>query len=162
MRRASTTRVAHPFASFAKGWGIARSASALLLVAGTSLLSAQSPACGLSSITETGKLEYPVMALAAHIQGPVVLLATFEQDGSVSTVKIVSAPVLLNQLIGKIAAAYVKGWKANAFSGPRECPVAVTFTLEPGAFEIRDPQHVTVHAPVALIQPQHSIAKSGC
>ena len=81
------------------------------------------------SISESASLAYPPITRAARVQGPVVLLATFKPDGSVSEVKIVSAPLLLNQLMGRVAADFVKSWRANSFTGPRECPVVVQFVL---------------------------------
>jgi TonB family protein len=111
---------------------------------------AQSAPCGLTSIQESTQLSYPPIAKAAHVQGSVVLLATFDRDGTVSRVKIVSAPLLLDRLMGRVAADFVKGWKANAFSGPRECPVSITFSLgpdndHPKTFITRsDLQHVLV------------------
>jgi hypothetical protein len=137
---------------------------ALLLLAATGFIYAQSAPCGLTSITEQSQLVYPPIARAAHVQGPVVLLVMFEQDGSVSNVKIVSAPRLLDELMGKVAAAYVRGWKANAFSGPRECPVAIDFALgaesqDPKISVVRiDAQHVRIAAETAIPTMNYSIA----
>jgi hypothetical protein len=80
---------------------------------------------------ESTQLSYPPIAKAAHFQGSVVLLATFERDGTVSRVKILSAPLLLNELMGRVAGDFVKGWKANSFTGPRECPISIRFSIGP-------------------------------
>ncbi len=149
-RGVDQTRVACPFAHFAKGWGVAR--SAVLALAGTSLLHAQSAPCGITSITEQSQPVYPPIARAAHVEGPVILLATFEKDGTVSRVKVVGALPLLDQLMARVAADYVKGWRANSFSGPRECPVVVNFRIgaqsnDPKTtFSRIDLQHVQITA----------------
>jgi TonB family protein len=127
-----------------------RATALLCLSSALPVAHAQSAPCGLTSIQESTQLSYPPIAKAAHVQGSVVLLATFDRDGTVSRVKIVSAPLLLDRLMGRVAADFVKGWKANAFSGPRECPVSITFSLgpdndHPKTFITRsDLQHVLV------------------
>jgi TonB family protein len=70
-------------------------------------------------------LTYPPIANAARFEGMAILIATFDQDGSVSKVKVVSSPGILEAA----AVDYVKGWKANPYSGPRECPVVIEFAL---------------------------------
>ena len=161
----SQIRVAHPFVHFAKGWGIARSATALLCVA--TILGpahAQSLGCGLTSVQESTPLTYPPIARAAHVEGPVVLLVTFEQDGSVSHIKIVRAPPLLDQLMGRVASEFVKGWKANSYSGPRECPVVIQFVIgpevdNPKSYVTRvDLQHVSIAAETYHPTINYSIA----
>jgi hypothetical protein len=151
------------FSDCAKRWSVR--GTALLLAAFASAASdAQTAPCGLTSITESTPLAYPPIARAAHVQGPVVLLATFERDGSVSRVKIVSAPLLLDQLMGRVAADFVKGWKANSFSGPRECPVVVQFVIgaetnNPKVSVSRiDSQHVRIIAEMSHPTINYSIA----
>jgi hypothetical protein len=157
--------------------GIARSAIALLLLAAASSLHAQSAPCGITSITERSRLVYPAIAQAAHVQGPVILLATFEKDGTVSRVKIVSAPLLFDQLIGRVAADYVKGWQANSFSGPRGCPIVVSFNMiegdkgnKPACSDQRvvlseltrsDLQHVKISTHSVPLCPAVAITKTG-
>lgn len=126
---------------------------------------ARSQSCGLTSIADTGKLEYPPIARAAHIQGPVVLLVTFRINGTVAKVKIVTAPAFLGQLMGKVAAEYVNSWRANAYSGPRECPIVVEFMMRPETSTPRetmysrvDLQHVRIIAPVPIVIPQYAAA----
>jgi TonB family protein len=112
--------------------GTALRATAFFALASTVPAAYAQPApCGLTSIQESTQLNYPPIAKAAHVEGSVVLLATFDRDGTVSRVKIVSAPLLLDQLMGRVAADFVRGWKANAFSGPRECPISISFSIGP-------------------------------
>ena len=121
--RVARNRVAYPFASFAKGWGIAQSATALLLLAAAAALPAQSAPCGITSVTETSQLVYPPIARAAHVSGIVILLVHFGQDGIATNGTVVSGPTMLRAS----ALDFVKSWRANAYTGPRECPIAVTF-----------------------------------
>jgi hypothetical protein len=116
-------RVAHPFGHFAKGWGIAHGATALLFLASRSLLHAQSAPCGLTSMTEASQLIYPPIARAAHVSGDVILLTRFDTDGAPVHIAVVSGPPMLQGA----ALNFVKGWRANGYSGPRECPIVVTF-----------------------------------
>jgi TonB family protein len=120
------TRLAHPFAHLAKGWGLVRGASALL---GMSLAlcaaHAQSANCGLTSIQDSTPPNYPPIARAASVSGTVVLLATFDLTGKVASVK----PVSGHPMLQGAAIDYVKHWQANSSTGPRECPVAVTFRM---------------------------------
>lgn len=125
--RASKNRVAYPFAHFAKGWGIARSASALLLLAATSLLHAQSASCGITSITESSKLAYPPIARAAHVGGTVILLARFDHGGTPAIVEVVSGPMLR-----AAATEFVKGWRVDKSEGSRECPIVIAFNIIEG------------------------------
>jgi TonB family protein len=118
------TWVAHPFAHFAKRWGISRSATALLCAATMlSAAHAQSASCGLTSVQESTPLVYPPIAKAAHVSGTVVLLATFDLTGKVTSIR----PVSGHPMLQGAAIDYVKHWQANASTGSRECPVAVTF-----------------------------------
>jgi hypothetical protein len=86
---------------------------------------AQSASCGLTSVKELRPLLYPPIAKAAHVTATVVLLATFDLTGNVTSVKPVSGPLMLQGA----AIEYVKHWQANSSTGPRECPVAVTFRM---------------------------------
>jgi len=163
MRAATPTRVAYPFAHFAKGWGIARCATALLCLA-TAVARAQSAPCGLASITESSPLSYPPIAKAARIEGNVILLATFERDGSVSATKLVGSPSNISRFLGEAASNYVRGWRANPYSGSRQCPVVVRFAIgkvsdDPKTSFIRtDPQHVQITAEVRPTFVQYSTA----
>jgi TonB family protein len=168
--RADRNRAAHPFAHFAKGWGIARSASALLLLAGTSLLRAQSPPCGLTSMTEQTQLIYPPIARAAHIGGTVILLVRFAQNGSVTDARMLSGPPMLRGS----ALNFVKDWRANEYSGPRECPIVVSFNViesagpvcapqesGPDKFVRSDTQHVSISVhPLWICDPAGTVTKT--
>ena len=156
--RADRFRVPHPRRR-AAGWGIAHSATALLLVAGASLLHAQSAPCGLTSMTETSHPVYPPIARAAHVSGTVILLARFGQDGTATGATVVSGPPMLKGA----AVDFVKGWRANAYTGPRECPIAVTFSLAgaPSA-ECGTPEDESQHpsAPPLRVDAQHFVITS--
>jgi len=163
MRTAATIRVAHPFAHFAKGWGIARSATALLCLV-AAIARAQAAPCGLTSITEVSALTYPPIAKAAHLEGNIILLATFDRDGTVTSTKLVGPPSNISRFLGEFASNYVKGWRANPYSGPRQCPVVVSFVLghqseNPKTFFVRtDPQHVQITAEIAPPTIEYSVA----
>jgi hypothetical protein len=118
-------RPAHPFTHFAKGWSIARCATALAMLIGSMALCAQEAPCGISSVQETAELKYPPISRAAHVEGSVILLTTIAHDGTVVETKPISGPMMLREA----AIAYVKGWKANTSDGSRQCPIVITFRL---------------------------------
>jgi TonB family protein len=66
--------------------------------------------------------EYPAQAKRDHVEGMVVVNVTVEQDGTVSSVEVVSGPAALT----KAAVEAVKQWR---FSEPRFAPVKTTVTL---------------------------------
>jgi len=77
----------------------------------------------------------------AHISGNVILLVQFSLDGSVSDIAIISGPVMLRDN----AISFVKGWQANPYTGPRTCPIVITYTLNTGSKSgPTDLQHYTV------------------
>jgi hypothetical protein len=97
--------------------------------------------CGLEAMSETTEAVYPPIAKVAHVNGVVVLIASFNADGSVTQVNVVNGP----ELVKKAAAQFVQGWKANPYSGPRACPIAITFVIGPADLSGRqDVQHYTV------------------
>lgn len=163
------SRVPHPRCA-AAGWGVVRSASALLLVTGASVLHAQSTSCGLSSITEQAKLSYPPIARAARVAGTVILLTRFDNNGVPVNIRVVSGPPVLQPA----ALEFIKGWRANEYEGPRECPIVVTFNMIAGdkpvcsyeeaespGFARSDTQHVTITVhPVSLCDPAATITKT--
>lgn len=100
-------------------------AMALALLFSTRCLYAQSATCGLTSVRETSQLIYPPIARAAHVSGAVILLARFNTDGAPMHISVLSGPPMLQPA----ALDFVKGWRANEFTGPRECPIAVTFSF---------------------------------
>lgn len=166
----SQNRVAHPFASFAKGWVIALRATAFLAcVPCASLLTAQST-CDISSITETSQLVYPPIGRAAHIAGTVILLTRFDTNGVPVQVNVLNGPPMLQGA----ALDFVKGFRANEYSGPRECPIIVTFSMiqsdkpvcsyeEAGAprFNRVDFQHASISThPVAMCDTAITITRT--
>ena len=86
---------------------------------------AQEPPCGIRTMTETVAPVCPPIARAAHVSGVVVLVATFDLQGGVTEVHAVSGPAMLRES----AATFVRGWRADAYSGPRSCPVVVEYVL---------------------------------
>ena len=157
-RGVDQTRVPHPRRA-AAGWGIARSASAFLLFAAASLLHAQSAPCGLTSIRETSQLAYPPIARAAHVGGDVILLTQFDINGVPVHIHVVSgAPMLRGAALD-----FVKGWRANEYTGPREYPIAVTFSFAgaPSA-ECGTPEDESQHpsSPARQVDVQHFVITS--
>jgi hypothetical protein len=124
-------------------------AIALLLLSLSTASIAQQGACGLTKMTETATPIYPPIARAAHVEGVVVMLVSFKTSGEVEKLDIVSGPEMLKAA----AATYVKGWHANEYTGPRTCPIVVTFHLrreneKPTPEVVRqDLQHVTLNLP---------------
>jgi hypothetical protein len=86
---------------------------------------AQSAPCGLTSIEETTPLLYPPIARVAQISREVVALVRFAPDGSGESVRYVSGPAMLQDT----TRMYFKGLRANPYTGPRECPMVVSFNL---------------------------------
>ncbi len=77
-------------------------------------------------MTETTAPTYLPLARVARVECNVILLATFAQDGAVESVRVVSGPVMLQSG----AVDFVKGWRANPYTGPRTCPVVVSYMSE--------------------------------
>jgi hypothetical protein len=107
-------------------------------------------------MTETTTPTYLPLARAAHVQGNVILMANFAQDGSVESLQVVSGPVMLQSG----AVDFVKGWKANLYTGPRTCPVVVSYMFATDSADKvqqgrRDPQHFVVvgQPPPCLCDP---------
>ncbi len=98
----------------------------VILLVGAMNAKAQTSTCGgLISTKEATRLVYPAIARAAHIEGTVILLATFNQDGTVArTRQVAGAPMLQ-----KASELYIQALQANAYSGPRECAVVITSRL---------------------------------
>ena len=121
-------------------------------------------------MTEQSQLVYPPIARAAHIDGMVILLVRFELSGVSAEVKVLSGPPMLQAA----AVDFVKSWRANEYTGPRECPIVVSFKfVEAGSIdkEVRsnqqaalskitrsDLQHVTITThPVVLYSEETQI-----
>ena len=124
---------------------------------------AQQAPCGLTSMTETVQPVFPPIAKAARIGGVVVMLAEFDTKGAVKHVEVVSGPEMLRYS----AISSVKTWKANPYSGPRTCPVAIIFHLNWNEKTLPplvrpDLQHIVVNSdiPEFDLTPNYSIATS--
>jgi len=81
--------------------------------------------CGLSSMVETTVPSYLPLARAARVQGVVVMMAEFGTDSAIAKLSVLSGPVMLQSG----AVDFVKGWKANPYTGPRTCPLVVSYRL---------------------------------
>jgi len=120
----------------------------LLFLALSTTALAQDNSCGgtLTSVEDTVPLQYPPIARAAHIQGDVVLLASFKTTGQVDRVEVVSGPPILRDS----ATSYIQGWHANEYTGPRTCPITIRYTFggdyAPGEVHRIDAQHVVITA----------------
>lgn len=124
-------------------------------------LHAQEPPCGLRTVTETAAPVYPAIARAAHVSGPVVLTATFDTAGKVTQVTAVSGPPLLRDA----SVAFVKGWQANPYTGPRTCPVVVEYRTTGEPYQCgTTPPPSAPPPPAGRLDPQHFrvLAVAGC
>jgi outer membrane biosynthesis protein TonB len=103
----------------------------------------------------TTKPNYPPIAIAAQVEGNVIMLVNFKLNGEVEKIDVISGPEMLQDS----ATNYVQGWRANKYTGPRTCHIDVRFALfhksdKPLPFIVRqDLQHVTVNAPAPLVEP---------
>ena len=137
-------------------------AGLLLLSFSSMCVAQQREVCGLRTITETGSPTYPPIAKAAHVEGNVIMLVSFRTDGEVDAVNVVSGPKMLELA----AIEYVKKWRANAYTGPRTCPIVVRFQMfHPGGKTVpelvhTDLQHVVITEREPLIQPMPSSVAS--
>jgi len=139
-----------------KTFGLAIALALLGFDAGMSHAQAPVAPCGLTSVTPGAELLYPPIARAAHVSGTVVVLSTFDQTGKMIAAKVFSGPEMLRYS----TVEYLKHLRANEFTGPRECAVAVTFRIigvpheckgeEPRPSQkttITDPQHIVIEYP---------------
>jgi hypothetical protein len=126
-------------------------AAAILSLSISCTCVAQQSTCGLSKMTEAATPVYPPIAKAAHVEGNVILMVAFKTSGEVEKIDLVSGSEML-----KIAAAnYVQGWHANEYSGPRTCPIVISFRLRRQGETTTPPivrqdlQHVALTEPAA-------------
>jgi hypothetical protein len=119
-------RVTHPFAHFAKGWGVVRCATILLCAFVASGAFAQGSECALTAIRHSAQLAYPRVPNAVHITGDVTLRAHISSDGSVSSVDVTSGPEMLKES----AKNYVASWQTNESINGQECSIIVSFRIE--------------------------------
>ena len=104
-------------------------------------------------MTETVAAVYPPIGRAAHVSGVVVLVASFDLDGRVTEVHAVSGPVLLRVP----AEAFVKGWHADPYTGPRSCPVVVEYRLAGGVRCTEDDAKGAAMPQTGRIDTQHFV-----
>lgn len=109
-------------------------------------------------MTETVAPVYPPIARAAHVSGVVVLVATFDLQGGVTEVHAVSGPAMLRET----AATFVRGWRADAYSGPRSCPVVVEYVLRNPAFCGERPTPGVPEQTEARVDAQHYRIVGAC
>jgi hypothetical protein len=143
-------------------WAFAKRTALLLLALAIPALKAQTAPCGITSIKETTDLIYPPIARAAHINGLVIVLATFNQDGTVSATKTIQANKVLRGILETAAISYVKGWQANPYTGPRECPVVIDFRFVGMSAECGTPEDHSQSPSIPLQHPdlQHAVIAS--
>jgi hypothetical protein len=133
-------------------------ATALLLLSLSHPGVAQQETCGLSKMTDTNAVVYPPIAKAAHVEGNVIMLVRFKLSGEVEKVDIVSGPEMLKPA----ATSYVQGWRANEYTGPRTCPIVISFRLLPEKDTTtphvirQDPQHVTLNLPAPRLETNYA------
>lgn len=135
--------------------------AALCLVMFTCLGHAQVSHCGgLTSITEWKPPVYPPIAKAAHIEGSVIFLLTFDTAGGVTDLQILSG----NKYLIGAATISVKPLRVNTYTGPRTCPFIITFRIaKEGEDNNRLPrpadiQHMTVTADsIVLSDPMYTV-----
>jgi len=129
---------------------------AATILAATPSAHAQTAPCGLTSMTETVVPHYPPIARMAQIQDNVVLMVIFAQSGKVESLRVITG----NPVVQAAAIAFVQGWQANAFTGPRECPIVIRFRLDRDSTDLdahavrSDLQHVALHS--AFPEPMYS------
>jgi hypothetical protein len=118
------------------------------------------PPCGLNTMRESAVATYLPLARAAHVQGVVVMIAEFGTDGAVTKIRVLNGPEMLQSG----AVDFVKSWRANTYTGPRTCPVVVTYTLGSSSQTSGkriDPQHYTVVGaePPCLCDPSGEVGR---
>jgi len=58
-------------------------------------------------LTEKPAIAYPPIALVAHVTGEVIVRFSIEDDGSTSSVQVISGPQMLQETV----ASQIKGWR---------------------------------------------------
>ena len=122
------------------------------LVLGGSHMLAQDAPCGLAKMTDEIQATYPPIGRVAHVEGVVVLIASFAPNGDVVESHVITgSPILV-----PATTAYVSAWKANATTGVRNCPVVVTYKLTGTSVECGTPEDRSAEPPIAArIDVQH-------
>lgn len=134
---------------------------AVLAVYVTGPLVAKASTCGgLDTVREATQPQYPPIARAARFGGIVIVMTSFDPEGRVYATSVLSGPRLLQGA----ALAYVKGLRANEYTGPRECAIVIRYAVSNEGEKVThiDPQHVLIRTspPVILEQPMYTIQKS--
>jgi TonB family protein len=102
---------------------------------------------------------YPPIARAAHVNGTVILLARFDNNGVPVHVRVVSGPSMLQ----REAFDFVKNWRVNEYSGSRECPIVVSFDFIGGPSAecgTPDDESQQISTPPQRIDLQHFVITS--
>jgi hypothetical protein len=124
-----------------------------IFAASRTILAMEAP-CGLTSMVETTPPVCLPLARAAHVQGMVILMAEIGTDGTIINLHAFSGPAMLQSG----AVEFMKGWRANPYSGPRNCALVVSYVLGDGSTTTgkrSDPQHylITGADPPCLCDP---------
>ncbi len=128
-----------------------RSLSGLLLLIAMFAARAQAPNV---TVTHVVRIDYPGLAVAAHVEGLARFLLYVGPDGSVGSIKFVSGEGRGIGLVVEGAMKSLKQWRFTRCGGtPDECsyPLAARFVLEGAAtytpksrFEFDPPGQITV------------------
>jgi len=80
---------------------------------GSAIASGQSFTCGVAELPSTSIKIYPPIAQAAHVSGTVVLIASFDHDGTPKVTHIITGPEMLKGT----AAQLIEESKASPSNG---------------------------------------------
>ena len=133
-------------------------AFALLMTLGLPAFAQTSNCGGLASTAESDPPRYPPIDRAAHVTGRVITMIVFEPNGRAASASVVSGPKLLQES----ALSYVKGLRANDYTGPRTCAIVVSYILDDRGESVLhiDPQHVVLKAmPLIISDPPVYLSK---
>lgn len=73
---------------------------------------------------------YPAIALAAHMQGTVVVAATISRSGAIENLQVTSGPAILRQAaLDAIRRAHYKPFKLNGETVEVDTTISVVFSL---------------------------------
>jgi len=108
--------------------------------------------CDLGQVTDTTPLIYPPIARAAHVYGTIILRVSFQTTGEPDHIEVVSGPKMLQES----ATEYVKGWKAGPYTGPRTCPIIITYLFDGSVsqYQVKVVKHISVqHVEIRTYPP---------
>lgn len=153
----------HAFSNFRRQ--IAATGILLAFAAGFNLARAQTPPCAIGSLTPTAELTYPPIALQAHVSGTFVIFAKFSIVGDVTDTS-VAGNFTNSMLLSDSARAFVRGLRADTYTGPRECPIVITFRIVGIAAECGTKEDKSQQPPIPMEHPdmQHFVvtSRAGC